>query len=152
MTKVDVSQAAVERLATNLEKHEYISWAQGMEDGAAMIRALSAEVIELRANLPCGHPASLMLKSAETGEPLYCELCDAQSGRRDAENMEVQLRAELAAEKARVAQLERAVERKDAVLAGIADAAELFKMPDAAKLARETIAYTGQTTPETTGE
>jgi hypothetical protein len=28
--------------------------------------------------LPCGHHPSLMLTSAETGEPLYCELCDAR--------------------------------------------------------------------------
>ena len=46
--------------------------------------------------LPCGHPALLMLKSAETGEDLYCELCDAKSGRRDAEQMEQKLRADLA--------------------------------------------------------
>ena len=29
--------------------------------------------------LPCGHHHSLMLKSAETGEPLYCELCDLRT-------------------------------------------------------------------------
>lgn len=48
------------------------------------------------ANLPCGHPASLLLRSAETGEPLYCELCDDKSGRRDAETMERELRAKVA--------------------------------------------------------
>lgn len=42
--------------------------------------------------LKCGHPQSLMLKSAETGEPLYCELCDALSRARDAEAMEAELR------------------------------------------------------------
>jgi uncharacterized protein YciW len=47
-------------------------------------------------NLPCGHPASLLLRSAETGEPLYCELCDDKSGRRDAEQREVDLQARLA--------------------------------------------------------
>lgn len=41
--------------------------------------------------LACGHPHSLMLKSAETGADLYCELCDAQSGRRDAEGREAEL-------------------------------------------------------------
>lgn len=46
--------------------------------------------------LACGHPVSLMLKSAETGKPLYCELCDAQSGRRDAEAMEAELGAKMA--------------------------------------------------------
>jgi hypothetical protein len=44
--------------------------------------------------LPCGHPAELMLASAETGEPLYCELCDDKSGRRDAEHRESELQAE----------------------------------------------------------
>lgn len=46
-------------------------------------------------NLPCGHPASLLLMSAETGEALYCELCDDKSGRRDAEQCETELRAEV---------------------------------------------------------
>jgi hypothetical protein len=44
---------------------------------------------------PCGHPQSLTLKSAETGEPLYCEACDDKSGRRDAEQMEQALSAKL---------------------------------------------------------
>lgn len=35
--------------------------------------------------LPCGHHHSLMLKSAETGEPLHCELCDCISRRNDFE-------------------------------------------------------------------
>ncbi len=46
-------------------------------------------------SLPCGHPASLLLRSAETGEPLYCELCDDKSGRRDAVQCETELRAEV---------------------------------------------------------
>jgi hypothetical protein len=33
--------------------------------------------------LSCGHPAALMLMSAETGLPLYCELCDALTSARD---------------------------------------------------------------------
>ena len=48
------------------------------------------------AALTCEHPASLLLRSAETGEPLYCELCDDKSGRRDAEQREVDLQARLA--------------------------------------------------------
>lgn len=35
--------------------------------------------------LPCGHHHSLMLKSAETGEPSYCELCDCIGRRNDFE-------------------------------------------------------------------
>jgi hypothetical protein len=44
--------------------------------------------------LPCGHPASLAINSAETGEFLYCELCDDKSARRDAEQRERELIAE----------------------------------------------------------
>lgn len=43
--------------------------------------------------LECGHPASLMLHSAETGEPLYCELCDIRSQRNDAVRMEEHYKA-----------------------------------------------------------
>lgn len=42
---------------------------------------------------PCGHPTSLRLMSAETGEPLYCEACDDKSGRSDAEAREMELAA-----------------------------------------------------------
>lgn len=66
---------------------------------ALLKRAEDAEKVS-----PCGHPASLMLTSAETGKPLYCELCDDKSGRRDAERMEAELRTKLAdAEAAREA-------------------------------------------------
>lgn len=64
-----------------------------------------------QAEQPCGHPESLLLKSAETGEPLYCEACDDKSGRRDAEARETELlaanralRAELAALKQQAVQ------------------------------------------------
>lgn len=50
---------------------------------------LAADLVGAAAALqPCGHPASLLLKSAETGEPMYCEACDDKSGRRDAEQRE----------------------------------------------------------------
>lgn len=55
------------------------------------------------AAMPCGHHRSLMLKSAETGADLYCELCDAQSGRRDAEQREAELQADLVEERNRIA-------------------------------------------------
>jgi hypothetical protein len=45
--------------------------------------------------LPCGHEASAMLHSTETSKPLYCGHCDNASGRRDAEAMEMELRADL---------------------------------------------------------
>lgn len=71
---------------THIAQMEWEAFQGGYAAGAA------AE----RATLPCGHPASLMLKSAETGADLYCKLCDAQSARRDAEEMEDELRAKLA--------------------------------------------------------
>lgn len=42
----------------------------------------------------CGHPASMTIKSAETGGTLFCEACDDKTGRRDAETMEEALRAD----------------------------------------------------------
>jgi hypothetical protein len=47
--------------------------------------------------LPCGHHHSMMLKSAETGEPLYCELCDCISRRNDFQTERDEARAEAAA-------------------------------------------------------
>jgi hypothetical protein len=49
-------------------------------DAAAALRAQPAGGGEV---LDCGHHNSLMLKSAETGLPLYCELCDALTCARD---------------------------------------------------------------------
>jgi hypothetical protein len=57
------------------------------------------------AAMPCGHHPSLMLKSAETGADLYCELCDAQSARRDAEQREANLQADLVEERNRIASM-----------------------------------------------
>jgi hypothetical protein len=59
--------------------------------------------------LPCGHHKSLLLKSAETGLPLYCDLCDARSAQRDAEEMEAKYAAQVEALEAEVARL-KAVE------------------------------------------
>lgn len=58
------------------------------------IATLEAELAKVKATLPCGHPASMLLKSAETGEPLYCEYCDCIQRRNDAEKREVELQAE----------------------------------------------------------
>lgn len=45
-----------------------------------------AEVVQA-----CGHSMSLLLRSAESNEPLYCEACDDKSGRHDAERRETEL-------------------------------------------------------------
>ncbi len=61
---------------------------------------------------PCGHPASLLLTSAETGEPLYCEACDDKSGRRDAEARETELMAVNRVLLAELADLKKRGERR----------------------------------------
>ena len=52
-----------------------------------------------------------MLHSAETGEPLYCELCDMRSQRNDAVQMEEHYKAERDALRERVARLVGAILR-----------------------------------------
>jgi len=60
------------------------------------LREALAELVAVEDEpLPCGHPAELLLHSAETGAPLYCELCDDKSGRRDAEQREEELSAKV---------------------------------------------------------
>lgn len=59
----------------------------------------------------CGHPLSLLLKSAETGLPLYCELCDALSRARDGEAMEAHWRAKAEALEASLAAYRADAER-----------------------------------------
>jgi len=79
----------------------------------ALRAALTAErerADRAEAELKCGHPASLMLHSAETGEPLYCELCDMRSQRNDAVQMEEHYKAERDALRERVARLVGAIE------------------------------------------
>ena len=63
------------------------------------------------AHLACGHPAELMLRSAETGAPLYCELCDDKAGRRDAEKRESELQAELSTLRQQLAEAVRDAKR-----------------------------------------
>jgi len=65
--------------------------------------ALAAQPATVDGHLKCGHHQSLAINSAETGEFLYCDLCDAKSRCRDAEAMEAELRAALAAQPAQPA-------------------------------------------------
>jgi hypothetical protein len=74
-------------------------------DAELMAAIQQAQEAIASAESPCGHPASLMLRSAETDEPLYCELCDDKSGRRDAETMEAELREQNAKYRAALAQI-----------------------------------------------
>ncbi len=70
--------------------------AEGYRDGKkAELEAQGQKPVapqpQAEAVLVCGHHTSLLVRSAETGEPLYCELCDDKTGRRDAEQMETML-------------------------------------------------------------
>lgn len=47
--------------------------------------------------LKCGHDSSLAIISAETGDFLFCDLCNTRSERNDAVKMETELRAALTA-------------------------------------------------------
>lgn len=44
--------------------------------------------------MKCGHPRELAVVSAETGEILFCDLCNCRSRCRDAEKAEAALQAE----------------------------------------------------------
>lgn len=60
-----------------------------IEAWEALRAAIAQPVVPLAETAQtCGHPASLLLKSAETGKPLYCELCDMRQQRNDAVRME----------------------------------------------------------------
>lgn len=58
---------------------------------AAVTPLLKAQQPQAEAVQACGHPMSLLLRSAESNEPLYCEACDDKSGRHDAERRETEL-------------------------------------------------------------
>jgi hypothetical protein len=76
--------------------------------------------------MKCGHPKSLLLISAETGEPLYCEYCDAISRKNDAEQRESELTdltASLQAENKRL--LEALKETNEEIRSGIESNVEL---------------------------
>lgn len=78
---------------------EVAAQAQGLRERIKVLEASDALQ-------PCGHPKSLVLQSAESGEPLYCEACDDKSGRRDAELRESELAAANVALRERIAELE----------------------------------------------
>jgi hypothetical protein len=73
--------------------------------------------------LDCGHHVSLMRTSAETGENLFCELCDCRNALADAESMEKRYRAE--ADAYRIL-LQEAVEGFSRVLVGTSDQERVY--------------------------
>lgn len=71
-----------------MAEHQHLHEQRRAEKAEAELAALRAEKVS-----QCGHPSSLMLRSAETGKALYCELCDERKRRRDAESMEEHYKA-----------------------------------------------------------
>ena len=89
-----------------------------VHDGKAKVdsshlRRLLAELAALRAEKvsQCGHPSSLMLRSAETGKALYCEMCDTRSQLNDAVKMEAHYRERTEKAEAEAARLQAAIEQ-----------------------------------------
>ena len=85
-----------EGLLISEEDMAFISHAR--EDIPWLLSRLS-EVEELRKQLDCGHPASLLVRSVES-DYSFCELCEARKERNDALEMERHYKAKLAAAEA----------------------------------------------------
>ncbi|QAZ38464.1 hypothetical protein C1M51_02955 [Methylibium sp. Pch-M] len=84
------------QISVNWNAHLFVKIASNTRDDRyarhnATLAASPPAPAQPEALMPCGHPASLMLHSAETREPLYCESCDDKSGRADAERRESDL-------------------------------------------------------------
>ena len=101
------------RAADEIAKAGHYGWGNTCEDAAEHIDALEAELAALRAEKvsQCGHPSSLMLRSAETGKALYCEMCDTRSQLNDAVKMEAHYRERTEKAEAEAARLQAAIEQ-----------------------------------------
>jgi hypothetical protein len=73
------------------EAHPWVEGGNSLKQDEA--RAYARAALAAQGVQKCGHPLSMLVKSAETGEPLYCEACDDKSARRDAEQREAELLA-----------------------------------------------------------
>jgi hypothetical protein len=80
-----------------------------VSEARAALSATSPAPAAASEMLNCGHHKTLAVMSAESGDFLYCELCDARSGRADAEAMETELRSKLAESEETCKQLVRAL-------------------------------------------
>ena len=99
MTKITIERETLERAIAALTYHQ--NQTRPIESTRITLETLrallAAQPPTVDGHLKCGHHQSLAINSAETGEFLYCDLCDAKSRCRDAEAMEAELRAALAA-------------------------------------------------------
>jgi hypothetical protein len=113
MSRAHVEQviAEIEQLRFDLEctRHAGLDLTEQLRaelaaerDGNSALRAendaLRIRIAVEERRLDCGHHHSLAAQGVESGE-ITCEFCDIRSQRNDAENMEAELRAELAAER-----------------------------------------------------
>jgi len=85
-------------------------------------------------NLPCGHPDACNIRSAETGEILYCGWCDSISFQRDLTTDTEQERDSLKA------LLEEAVEGFSRVLVGTSDHERVYGWVKRVKIALHNLA------------
>jgi hypothetical protein len=67
-----------------------------IQEAAALIRGYEAQIEWMERRLDCGHPVELAVISAESGEFLFCELCNSNSGHNDAVHMELTYKSEIA--------------------------------------------------------
>ena len=105
MTKITIERETLELAIAALTYHQ--TQTRPIESTRITLETLrallAAQPPTVDGHLKCGHHQSLAINSAETGEFLYCDLCDAKSRCRDAEAMEAELRAALAAQPAQPA-------------------------------------------------
>lgn len=81
-----------------------------------------------REYMHCGHEVSFLIRSAETGDALYCEICNLRDERNDAVQMEQELRAQLSAATARAAEAEeKASEQARCAMKGGAELVAMAK-------------------------
>lgn len=98
---LDVELRKAETIFRSADRAEYADGIKYAREATKPYRdAVLAEVERLTKTLPCGHHVSLLLSSAETGKPLYCDLCDTREQRDDAVRCETELRATVAAQAA----------------------------------------------------
>ena len=102
MTKITIERETLELAIAALTYHQ--TQTRPIESTRITLETLrallAAQPPTVDGHLKCGHHQSLAINSAETGEFLYCDLCDAKSRCRDAEAIEAELRAALAAQPA----------------------------------------------------
>lgn len=97
------------------------------------------ETTAVQGLLPCGHPLQLLIKSVESNYS-FCELCECQSLKKDAQQREQELSTALAAKDEQIAALRKDVQTCRKALLRIADGDDLNDMWETAGAALDAIA------------